>query len=62
MPNEEKKWNVPSAIAFVGALITGATMLIVGAVQKDAALVTQGVLVVGVAVGIAVPQPMVGEK
>jgi hypothetical protein len=60
--SDEKKWNVPSAIAFVGALIVGATMVVVGIIHKDAASVTQGSLVLTIAGGIAAPQPVRGDR
>lgn len=62
MPDDERKWNVPSAIAFVGALLVGAGMLVAASVHKDSALGAQGATVLLVALGIAAPQPMVGDK
>jgi len=62
MPNEEKQWNMPSAVAFVGALVAGVVMLIMGAAQKDSALTAQGVGALVLAAGIAAPTPWVGDK
>lgn len=57
-----KQWNVPSAIAFCGALVVGATMLVLGVLHKDADLTSQGGLVLVIAGGIAAPQPWEKDK
>jgi hypothetical protein len=51
----EKVWNIPSAIAFGLALVAGVVLCCMGHV-------TEGVSVLAIAGGIAAPQPLVGDR
>jgi hypothetical protein len=55
MMNEEKVWNMPSAVAFGLALVAGVVLCCMGHVAE-------GVSVLAIAGGIAAPQPLVGDK
>lgn len=53
--SDEKRWNVPSTIAFGLALVAGVVLCALGRV-------VEGVSVLAIAGGIAAPQPLVGDK
>jgi hypothetical protein len=58
----EKKWNTPSAVVFVVMFVGAVALLIAGAVQDDAKLVTEGAGALAVAIAIAAPQPLTRDR